>query len=212
MADAFGVSHGDLLANIPGQFGIASGRISTPEEVADLVAFLLAAVTVVLRHPLRVATHRALFGLLAVTGMREGEAIGLDRGDVGLEAGSLTIRDSKFNKSRQLPLHPSTVKVLRDYSAQRDRLCPQPAASSFFISVLGRRLTRRRVLAVFTRLVDQAGLTPRGGSRRPRVHDLRHGFAVATLLDWYRDGSDVAARMPLLSAYLGHARPSSTYW
>jgi integrase/recombinase XerD len=78
--------------------------------------------------------------------------------------------------------------------------------------VRGRRLTGRRVLAVFTKLVDQAGLTPRGGSRRPRVHDLRHGFAVATLLDWYRDGSDVAARMPLLSAYLGHARPSSTYW
>jgi integrase/recombinase XerD len=178
---------------------------------ADIDA-LLAAVTVVLRHPLRVATHRTLFGLLAVTGMREGEAIGLDRSDVDLEAGSLTIRDSKFNKSRQLPLHPSTVKVLRDYAAQRDRLCPQPATSSFFISVRGRRLTGRRVLAVFTKLVDQAGLTPRGGSRRPRVHDLRHGFAVATLLDWYRDGSDVAARMPLLSAYLGHARPSSTYW
>ena len=144
--------------------------------------------------------------------MREGEAIGLDRGDVDLEAGLLTIRDSKFNKSRQLPLHPSTVAVLRDYTAQRDRLCPRSATSSFFITVGGRRLTGRRVRAVFTRLVDQAGLAPRGGSRRPRVHDLRHGFAVATLLDWYRDGGDVAARMPLLSAYLAHARPSSTYW
>jgi integrase len=178
---------------------------------ADIDA-LLAAVTAVLRYPLRVATHRTLFGLLAVTGMREGEAIGLDRGDVDLEAGLLTIRDSKFNKSRQLPLHPSTVAVLRDYAAQRDRLCPRPATSSFFISVRGHRLTGRRVRAVFARLVDQAGLAPRGGSRRPRVHDLRHGFAVATLLDWYRDGGDVAAKMPLLSAYLGHARPSSTYW
>ena len=140
---------------------------------ADIDA-LLAAVTAVLRHPLRVATHRTLFGLLAVTGMREGEAIGLDRGDVDLEAGWLTIRDSKFNKSRRLPLHPSTVKVLRDYAAQRDQLCPRPATSSFFISVHGRRLTGRRVRAVFTRLVDQAGLAPRGGSRRPRVHDLRH--------------------------------------
>jgi integrase/recombinase XerD len=140
---------------------------------ADIDA-LLAAVTAVLRHPLRVATHRTLFGLLVVTGMREGEAIGLDRGDVDLEAGLLTIRDSKFGKSRQLPLHPSTVAVLRDYAAQRDRLCPRPATSSFFISVRGRRLTGRRVRAVFTRLVDQAGLTPRGRSRRPRVHDLRH--------------------------------------
>ena len=132
---------------------------------------LLAAVTAVLRHPLRVATHRILFGLLVVTGMREGEAIGLDRGDVDLEAGLLTIRDSKFGKSRQLPLHPSTIEVLRDYAAQRDRLCPRPATSSFFISVRGRRLTGRRVRAVFTRLVAQTGLAPRGGSRRPRVHD-----------------------------------------
>jgi integrase len=173
---------------------------------------LLAAITTVLRHPLRVATHHTLFGLLAVTGMREGEAIGLNRGDVDLEAGSLTIRESKFGKSRQLPLHRSTVAVLRDYAAQRDRLCARPATSSFFISVRGCRLTGRRVRVEFTRLVDQAGLGPRGGSRRPRVHDLRHGFAVATLLDWYRDGGDVEARMPLLSAYLGHARPSSTYW
>ena len=178
---------------------------------ADVDA-LLAAVAAVLRHPLRVATHRTLFGLLAVTGMREAEAIGLDRDDVDLDAGGLTIRDSKFNKSRQLPLHPSVVAVLRDYAAQRDRLCPGPATSSFFISVQGRRLTGRRLRAVFTRLIDQAGLVSRNGSRRPRVHDLRHTFAVRTLLDWYRDGGDVQARLPLLSAYLGHARPSSTYW
>ena len=178
---------------------------------ADIDA-LLAAIMTVLRHPLRVATHRTLFGLLAVTGIREGEAIGLDRDDVDLSAGLLTIRDSKFGKSRQLPLHPSTVAVLRDYAAQRDRLCLRPATSSFFISVQGRRLTGRRVRAVFTRLVDRAGLAPRNGSRPPRVHDLRNGFAVHTLLDWYRDGGDVQARLPLLSAYLGHARPSSTYW
>jgi integrase len=178
---------------------------------ADIDA-LLGAVTAVLRHPLRVATHRTLFGLLSVTGMREGEAIGLDRDDVDLDAGSLRVRETKFNKSRQVPLHPSAVAVLRVYAAQRDRLCPRPATPSFFISVQGRRLTGRRVRAVFTRLVDQAGLAPRNGSRRPRVHDLRHAFAVRTLLDWYRDGDDVQARLPLLSAYLGHSRPSSTYW
>jgi site-specific recombinase XerD len=116
---------------------------------ADIDA-LLTAVATVLKHPLRVATHRTLFGLLAATGLREGEAIGLDRGDVDLEAGLLTIRDSKFNKSRQLPLHASTVAVLRDYATQRDRLCPRPATPSFFVSVRGRRLTGRRVRAVFT--------------------------------------------------------------
>lgn len=178
---------------------------------ADINA-LLAAVPMVLRHPLRVATHRTLFGLLAVTGMRESEAIGLDRRDVDLSAGSLIVRDSKFRKSRQLPLHRSAVAALRDYARERDRLCPRPASSAFFISVQGRRLTGRRVRAVFTRLVEHAELQPRGGSRSPRVHDLRHGFAVATLLGWYRDGCDVAARMPLLSAYLGHSGPSSTYW
>lgn len=179
---------------------------------ADIDA-LLAAVPVVLKHPLRVATHRTLFGLLAATGMREGEAIGLDRGDVDLDAGHLTIRDTKFNKSRQIPLHASVVAELRGYAEQRDRLCPRPASSSFLISVRGLRLTGRRVRAVFTRLVEQAELAPRGGSRCPRVHDLRHGFAVTTLLDWYRDdGCDVAAKMPLLSAYLGHANPASTYW
>jgi integrase len=180
-------------------------------SAADIDA-LLAAITAVLRHPLRVATHHTLFGLLAATGIREGEAIGLDRGDVDLAAGLLSVRETKFGKSRALPLHPSTVAALRDYATQRDRFCPRPATSSFFISVRGRRLTGRRVRAVFTALVNQAGLAPRGGSRRPRVHDLRHSFTVATLLDWYRDGGDVAARMPLLSAYLGHTRPSSTYW
>ena len=179
---------------------------------ADIDA-LLAAVPVVLRHPLRVVTHRTLFGLLAATGMREGEAIGLDRDDVDLDAGYLTIRDAKFNKSRQIPLHSSAGAALRDYAGLRDRLCPRPASSSFFISVRGRRLTGRRVYAVFSRLVEEAGLASRGGSRRPRVHDLRHGFAVTTLLRWYRDdGCDVAAKMPLLSAYLGHVNPSSTYW
>jgi len=122
---------------------------------ADIDA-LLAAVPVVLRHPLRVVTHHTLFGLLAATGMREGEAIGLDRGDVDLDAGRLTIRDTKFNKSRQIPLHSSAVAALRDYAEQRDRLCPRPASSSFFISVRGRRLTGRRVHAVFYLHADLA--------------------------------------------------------
>jgi integrase len=176
-------------------------------EIARLVA-----ATDTLRRPLRALTHRTLFGLVAATGIRAGEALRLDRDDLDLDAGLLTIRQTKFNKSRQLPLLSCTVAALCDYAEQRDRLCPQPKALSFFVSTVGSRLGGRRVRQVFADLVDQIGLQPRDGSRRPRMHDLRHSFAVATLIGWYRDGGDVAARMPLLSAYLGHASPASTYW
>ncbi len=177
---------------------------------ADIAALLAAAGT--LRPSQRAATYQTLFGLLAVTGMRVGEAIGLDRDDVDLEIALVTIRQTKFNKSRQLPLHPSTVTALCGYASQRDQLCNRPKAPSFFVSTVGTRLIDTLVRSVFARLVGRVGLEPRSGSGRPRVHDLRHSFAVATLLDWYRDGVDVAARMPLLSAYLGHTSPASTYW
>jgi integrase len=152
-----------------------------------------------------------LFGLLAATGMRVGEAVGLDTGDVDLVAGVIVIRETKFNKSRRIPLRPSTVAVLRDYLQLRQRLCPAPKALCFFVSSRAGRITARRAQAMFARLVETAGLEPRTGTH-PRVHDLRHSFAVATLLDWYRDGADIDARMPLLSAYLGHVSPVSTYW
>ncbi len=177
----------------------------------DEVTGLLAAAGA-LDHPLRAATHRTLFGLLAATGMRIGEALCLDRADVDLDAGQLDIRKTKFNKSRQLPLHASTVAALDGYTRDRDRLFPRSVQPSLFINVRGTRLADRRVRTVFTDLADQIGLEPRAGSSRPRVHDLRHSFAVATLLEWYRSGVDVAARMPLLSAYLGHTSPASTYW
>lgn len=177
---------------------------------ADVTALLAAADE--LAHPLRAATHRTLFGLIAATGMRCGEALALDGDDVDLDTGLVAIRRTKFNKSRQLPLHPSTLAALDSYVHERDRLWPRPVQPSFFVSTAGTRLTDRRVRAVFAGLVDQAGLEPRFGSGRPTVHDLRHSFAVTTLLDWYREGSDVATRLPLLSAYLGHVNPSSTYW
>ena len=143
--------------------------------------------------------------------MRVGEAVGLDTGDVDLAAGVIVIRETKFNKSRRIPLRPSTVAVLRDYLQLRQRLCPAPKALCFFVSSRAGRITTRRARAMFARLVEAARLEPRTGTP-PRVHDLRHSFAVATLLDWYRDGADVTARMPLLSAYLGHVGPASTYW
>lgn len=175
------------------------------------IAGLLAAADA-LNHPLRAVTHRTLFGLLAATGMRIGEALRLDREDVDLDAARLDIHKTKFNKSRRLPLHASTVTALDGYARDRDRLLPGPVQPSFFVSTIGTRVAARRARAVFAGLIDDVGLQPRFGSGRPRIHDLRHSFAVATLIDWYRSGVDVAARMPLLSAYLGHASPASTYW
>lgn len=176
----------------------------------DITALLAAAGELV--DPLRAATHRCLFGLIAATGMRCGEALRLDGTDVDFDTGVVTIRLTKFNKSRQLPMHPSTLEALARYLRERDRLCPRPAQPSLFVSTVGTRLAGRRVRAVFAGLVKQAGLEPRFGSGRATIHDLRHSFAVATLLDWYRDGSDIAAKTPLLSAYLGHVSPASTYW
>jgi integrase len=194
----------DLL---PVRYRQRTPHLYSPAEIAALVhaAGLLAA-------PLQAATYQALISLLAVTGLRVGEAVGLDRGDVDLDAGLLTVVNGKFGKSRQVPLHPSTVAMLRAYSARRDRLCPIPATRGVFVSTTGTRLLVGGVDRVFTQLLALAGISTPPGRRRPRVHDLRHSFAVATLLGWYRDGVDVAARLPLLSTVLGHVAPASTWW
>jgi integrase/recombinase XerD len=166
-----------------------------------------------LTPPLRAATWHTLIGLLAVTGMRTGEACRLDRDQVDLDAKSLVIEDSKFGKSRRLFLHPSTVAALRAYERRRDMWCPTPATASFFVSTArGARLDPSNAHHTFAKLVDAAGIATPAGRRRARIHDLRHSFTVATLLDFYRDGGDVQARLPLLSTWLGHVDPKSTYW
>jgi integrase len=165
-----------------------------------------------LRPPLRAATFEALIGLLACTGLRIGEAIRLDRADFDRAHGLLTVRDSKFGKSREVPLHDSAVAALADYGERRDRLCPDATQRSLFITTRGTRLAHPTVYAPFRALLGQAGIEHPSPSRRVRVHDLRHSFAIKTLLGWYRDGGDVAARMPLLSTYLGHIDPAATYW
>ena len=165
-----------------------------------------------LRSPLRAATFETLVGLLAVTGLRIGEALRLDRDDVDLTGDVLTIRLSKFGKSREVPVHTSTVDALARYSRERDRLCPRPADRAFFVSTAGTRLLYCNAHLAWLELVRRAGLEPRSLQCRPRPHDLRHSFAVRTLLGWYRQNADVQARMPLLSTYLGHVHPGSTYW
>jgi integrase/recombinase XerD len=165
-----------------------------------------------LAPPLRAATWQTLIGLLAVTGMRTSEVCRLDRDQVDVDTGVLVVADSKFGKSRQLFLHPTTIAALRDYQRRRDRWCRAPAAPSFLVSTRGTRLDAHNITHTFAELADDAGIHAPPGRRRPRLHDLRHAFTVATLLDWYRDGGDVQARLPLLSTWLGHVDPKSTYW
>jgi integrase len=165
-----------------------------------------------LRTPLRVATIQTLIGLLAVTGMRIGEVIGLDDDDFDPDRGLLVVRAAKYGKWRQVPLHPSTVTVLEEYRRRRDRQFAHLATAALLVSSAGTRLQYVAVSQTFTKLVRRAGLPHRSGNSRPRPHDLRHTFAVRTLLDWYRDGGDIPARLPLLSTYLGHSEPANTYW
>lgn len=164
------------------------------------------------RWPLSAATYEALIGLLAVTGLRVGEAIRLDRADVSLGDGLLTIRESKLGKSRQVPIHPTTVTALRRYLRQRSALSPDPDEPGFFVHPAGNRITYESVQAMFLTFTRRAGLTPRSKRCRPTIHGLRHTFAVNTLVRWYRAGEDVQAKLPLLSTWLGHADPKWTYW
>lgn len=177
---------------------------------ADIAALMTAARQ--LRSPLRAATFETLVGLLAVSGLRIGEALRLDRYDVDLDEGVLHVRQTKFNKSREVPLHASTVASLAAYARHRDKLCLRPRDPAFFVSVAGTRVLYCNFHLGWLDLVHRAGLQPRSATCRPRPHDARHSFAVRTLLGWYRDGLDVEAHMPLLSTYLGHVHPANTYW
>ena len=161
--------------------------------------------------PMPAATHETLVGLLAVTGMRIGEAIRLDRADIDWTSAVLTIRESKFGKTRMVPVQDSTLLSLERYARVRDRLCPRTATAGFFVSTAGTRLIYACVGQVFRRLRDRAGIWT-GADHPPRLHDLRHTFAVRALLSWYQAGDDVEARLPILSTYLGHRDPRSTYW
>ncbi|MGH9102641.1 MAG: tyrosine-type recombinase/integrase, partial [Acidimicrobiales bacterium] len=180
---------------------------------ADVVALMTEARSIRWRLP--AATHETLIGLLAATGMRVGEALKLDRTDIDWVAGVVVIRESKFGKSRQIPILASTLDALARYAARRDELCAemgrQPVTASFFVSVRGTRLIYAVVGQVFRRLCAAAGVGA-GAATTPTLHGLRHTFTVTTLVNWHRGGADVEARLPWLSTYLGHRDPRSTYW
>jgi integrase/recombinase XerD len=175
------------------------------------VASLLEAATD-LRPPLRAATYYTLIGLLAVSGMRIGEAIALDDQDLDIERGVLVVRESKFDRSRLVPLHSTTTEALLRYKVLRDELCPQRPSTALLVSSVGTRLLHSNIGLTFARLTQRCEIARRSASCRPRVHDFRHAFAVASLLDCYSNGDDVAAMLPRLATYLGHTDPKHTFW
>jgi len=192
---------------LPWQRCRATPWLYSDEDVAALIG-----AGAMLRTPHRVATYQTLIGLLAVTGMRVGEAISLDRDDFDSGGGLLVVRKGKFGKSRELPLHPSTVDALRDYLGRGDR--PRSAAGNpaLLVSTAGTRLLCSNIECTFHQLVGRAGLKPRSTACRPTLHSLRHSFAVRTLIDGYREGRDPGATLALVSTYLGHVDPGKTYW
>ena len=164
-----------------------------------------------LTPPLRAASYQTVIGLMATTGLRLGEALGLDRHDVDLHDGALHVRAGQ-TKQREVPLHPTAIRALRSYARQRDQRGPQPQSPAFFLNTRGARLAQPEFNHYFAQLIRQIGLEGAGERIRPRPHDLRHTMAVRTLLDWIQAGEDVDRRMPELSTFLGHIQPESTYW
>jgi integrase len=180
--------------------------IYSPEEIATL---LRACGELGPPGGLKPRTFATLFGLLVSTGLRISEALRLTRQDVDLDWAVLSIDETKFAKSRLVPLHASTTQRLRQYAEHRDRRHPGPTTDAFLVTELGTSLKYLRALAVFTGFRDDLGWR---GPRPPRIHDMRHTFAVSRILRWYKEGADVDQKIAALSTYLGHAKVKDTYW
>jgi integrase/recombinase XerD len=178
----------------------------------EIKSLLYAAKRLPSKVGLRPYTYATIFGLYVATGLRTSEALRLDRTDVDLAKGVLTIRDTKFGKARYVPMHPTTRAALQRYARMRDRLCPHPVSPKFFLSDQGRRVSADMVRWTFIRLSRQIGLRDAGDSRGPRIHDLRHRLAISTLVRWHRRGVDVERHLPELCTFLGHAHITDTQW
>ena len=198
---------------LPGRYIRKRPYIYSDTEIRDLVwtAGQLASPA-----GLRGRNYATIFGLLAVTGLRISEVLALDREDVDLAEGILRIRRTKFGKSRLVAVHDSTRQVLADYARERDRVVRRPATAAFFLSEGGDRVTGCAARYNFAKVSREVGLRAPAGGRRhgrgPRLHDMRHRFAVSTLLRWYRAGLDVEREIPKLATYLGHVHVNETYW
>ena len=198
-------------------FGAVPGRM-TPHvyREPEIIELLAAARKLGPEGGLRPAVMETLFGLIACTGLRISEAQGLLDADVDLKDGVLTIRQSKFGKSRLVPLHPSAVEALARYRTQRARHLRSTPELPFFVGSRGRLLGEpiggHQVRRIFDDLRRQLGWVDRGSHGTPRIHDLRHAFAVRRLVLWHEQGVDIGQRMLALSTYLGHVKVSNTYW
>lgn len=178
----------------------------------DIRALLQAAIASPAKDGLTNHTYHCLVGLLSVTGMRISEALNLTMDDVDLNNAVLAIHSTKFGKSRLVPLHQSTVRVLAEYRERRARFLKGRQAPHWFVNWEGRQVRCDTVEGWFRRLTNKLGLLGTNGKRPPRLHDLRHRFAMSTLLRWYGDDQDIERRLPVLSAYLGHVDIGCTYW
>ena len=205
----------DPATEIPpnGLLGPAQRR-TTPHiySEAELTALLAAAGRLRSRTGLRRHTYATLIGLLSCTGLRIAEALKLTRGDLDWGQSTLTIRETKFHKSRLVPVHPTTLQALESYARFRDDCHPSPRSDAFFVSERGTLLPYKTVQITFGKLRAQLPAASCHEGRAPRIHDLRHTFACERLLRWYREGVDLDHAVLALSTYLGHAQVSDTYW
>lgn len=198
----------------PAQFFGPTYRHRTPHiySLGEIRSLLAAAAYWPPRGCLRADSYATLFGLLAATGLRLSEALGLERRDLDFTHDMLHIRDGKFHKARYVPLHSSTTGALRHYAMRRDRRIPHPITPKFFLTDDGRSLSRRSVQSVFERLREQLGWRCRGGHPAPRIHDLRFTFVCRRLERWYARDLDIDRVILSLSTYVGHVNVTSTYW
>ena len=183
--------------------------IYTEKQILRLIK---AARTLYSKTGIRASTFVTLFSLLTVTGMRVGELVGLDREDVDLEEGVLLVKKAKLDRRRLIPVRPSTVKALQRYVRHRDKACPKTKTTSFFVSEAGTRLRAGTIRWNFNKLSCQIGLRHPSDSSGPRIHDMRHTFAVHMMQNWYRQGKSVEKLLPQLAMYLGHRNLNCTYW
>ena len=197
----------------PGVCGPAHRRLAphiyTDSEIHNL---LQAAMRLSPTGGLRPICYKTLFGLLAVTGMRVSEALGLEQADVNLDQRLLTIRKTKFRKSRVVPIHRTTASALHRYREVRQQRGVATGCTALFVSSIGKRLARRTVHGVFQRLRNELGWRARGGHPHPRLHDLRHTFICRALLRSQQDAVPADSIVDTIATYVGHAKVSDTYW
>ncbi|AXF06012.1 tyrosine-type recombinase/integrase [Paraburkholderia hospita] len=184
-------------------------HIYTERELDEL---LTASAAMLPAGSIRPLTYEALFGLIAATGLRISEAINLSRDDVNPADGTLIVRETKFHRSRLIPLHSTVTLALKHYAARRALVIATEPCNSFFVNRDGKKLRSSTVHWAFGRLREQLGWVARGDHALPRIHDLRHSFVCRRILTWYQDGVNVDHHMMALSTYLGHVKPSDTYW